>query len=224
MATKKVKTEGKQVDKALQEARLAELATKINEGHSQCVAAIRTSLERAREIGVALQEAKEVCKQQLRVNFTVWLKGNSRVSECQSQRYMKIAKNWKEVQKWMNSEKDGQLTLTEALKHLSPKAKGNKKESDKSPPVKLTIASDKVRDLEANARSVEFKKGSSLDAFVKKHVEQFAEEILRLVSKAKDLKDQDDKTLDKELAAIAVLKHVQCALQPELLLDKQPVA
>lgn len=188
------------------------------------MAAIRTSLERAREIGVALQEAKEVCKQKLRVKFTVWLKGNSRVSECQSQRYMKIAKNWKEVQKWMNSENGGQLTLTEALKHLSPKAKGSKNESEKSPPVKLTIASDKVRDLEANARSVEFKKGSSLDAFVKKHVEQFAEEILRLVSKAKDLKDQDDKTLDKELAAIAVLKHVQCALQPELLIDKQPVA
>jgi hypothetical protein len=220
MATKKAKTEGKQIDKAVQEARLAELAKQINEGHSQCMAAIRTSLERAREIGEALREVKKAVRKKNGLTFLEWIEDNCPFSECQAQRYMRIAKKWDAVQKLMNDEKDGDLTMAKALAYLSRSANSQKAPAKESAPEKLTIASREILETELNkSRKVDFDDDSLVHGFAEKQAKAIARQVVRLVTEEKELKDQNGNKLSTERAACAILRHVKTLLTADLLFN-----
>ena len=79
--------------------RLVELARKINEGYGKLVGAMRTSLEQAKEIGLALLEAKMDVQLKGDLQFHKWIEENCKVSVPQAQRYMRVAKMWKDLQK-----------------------------------------------------------------------------------------------------------------------------
>lgn len=220
MSTQNGKKNDQQVDKASQEARLAELAKQINEGHSQCMAAIRTSLDRAREIGEALREVKKAVRKKKGLTFLDWIEDNCRFSECQAQRYMRIAKKWDAVQKLMNDEKDGDLTMAKALAYLSRSANGQNAQAKDHVPDTLAIASREALETELNkSRKVDFDDDSLVHGFAEKQAKAIARQVVRLVTEEKELKDQNGNKLSTERAACAILRHVKTLLTADLLFN-----
>ena len=199
--------------------RLVELARKINEGYGKLVGAMRTSLEQAKEIGLALLEAKMDVQLKGDLQFHKWIEENCKVSVPQAQRYMRVAKMWKDLKEQMTEKELEDLTLVGALKLLSHKGKGETAPVTKTVPAKLTISTKDLNEHLAYADDIEFKEKSSASKLVEKQAAQIAQQILRLVSDEEGLKDRDGNPLDKIAVALAVLGQIKFSLDADLLFN-----
>ncbi len=89
---------------------LTTLAGEINREHDQAITAARTALEHARACGELLIQAKT---QVGHGGFLEWLEANCRVKPRQSQKYMKLAREWPTIE--AKCEFDAHLTIDGAL-------------------------------------------------------------------------------------------------------------
>ena len=94
--------------------RLAALAVGIEAAHEAVQGAFRTTLERAAECGRLLIEAKALVGHG---GWLPWLEQNTTVGARQSQKYMRLAKGWPEIE--ANASPDSHLTLTDAVALLA---------------------------------------------------------------------------------------------------------
>ena len=101
-------------DTAVAPSRLAALAVEIEATHEAVQGAFRTTLERAAECGRLLIEAKALVGHG---NWLPWLEQNTTVGARQSQKYMRLAKGWPEIE--ANASPDSHLTLTDAVALLA---------------------------------------------------------------------------------------------------------
>ena len=90
----------------------ADLAIKINAAHRTACVNARKSMEYAAECGRLLIEAKELVEHG---EWLPWLEAHTEVSPRQSQRYMRLAENWAEIEPKATAESylgiDGALRL-----------------------------------------------------------------------------------------------------------------
>jgi hypothetical protein len=93
------------------------LAQKANEAHRKAAETAKAAIEYARECGSYLIEAKELCGHG---NWLSWLSDNFEGSHRTANRYMTIARNWREITAKSDTVSD--LTMTQALKP-EPKTK-----------------------------------------------------------------------------------------------------
>jgi hypothetical protein len=94
--------------------RLPILAAGINAAHQAAHEAAQTALQRAAECGRFLIEAKALVRHG---NWLPWLEQNTTVSPRQSQKYMRLAARWDELEG--KSELGSHLTLSEAVRVLA---------------------------------------------------------------------------------------------------------
>jgi hypothetical protein len=92
-----------------------ELASKINAAHDLFQKAGLTALERARDCGELLIEAR---KQIERGKWLAWLKANIRCSPRTCQYYVKVAENWEALSSQYATV--ASITLRQAIKLLAP--------------------------------------------------------------------------------------------------------
>lgn len=201
--------------------RLVELARKINQGHKKLLNAMRTSLESAREIGKTLLEAKEVCRELGGKKFLKWVRSNCNFSVSQAQRYMRVADQWNALIEDTKGKELEKLTLVEALKLLSHSGRSDEAAQKKeSRPNKLAISSSVVLDEQATqATDVVFDDHSPAHTFTEQQAEQIAQQIVRLVNKSDTCKGRDGQQLNKNVAALAILRQLRIALTDDLLFD-----
>ena len=93
---------------------LTGLATRIEAEHQAAYGNARIALEHAAECGRLLIEAKA---QASHGEWLPWLNANTTVSARQSQKYMRLANNWEQIE--AKCEPDSHLTLTEAVTLLA---------------------------------------------------------------------------------------------------------
>jgi hypothetical protein len=93
---------------------LAHLAERINAEHQHALTAARTALEHARRAGELLAEAKAACGHG---RWLPWLEANVKFSERTAQAYMRVAKNWLELEAKAQATAD--LTIEDALECLA---------------------------------------------------------------------------------------------------------
>lgn len=97
-------------DDAKREAELKKLGREINKGHRQLLKAVRTTVEKAREVGQQLLAAKKLVR---KGRWLPWVEDNCDFTHQDAQRYMRIAEAWNML------EREGvdvsSCTLTEAL-------------------------------------------------------------------------------------------------------------
>ena len=96
------------------ERTLDALAAGINVEHRAAEAAARTAIEHALNAGRLLTEAKS---QLPHGEWLPWLEANTEVSPRQSQRYMRVAKNWSAIEG--KNDAASHLTIDGALKLLT---------------------------------------------------------------------------------------------------------
>ena len=73
----------------------AHLVAKINSAHRQAFGHAKNAMEYAAECGRLLIEAKELVPHG---EWEKWLDANTEVGHRQSQKYMRLAKNWEAIQ------------------------------------------------------------------------------------------------------------------------------
>lgn len=204
-----------------EDSRLVELARKINQGHKKLLNAMRTSLESSREIGTTLREAKQVCRELGGSQFLKWVRSNCDFSVSQAQRYMRIADQWNALIARTKGKELERVTLVEALKLLSHSGGSDDAAWEKgSRSTKLTIASAADLDEQATqATDVIFEDRSPARTFAEKQAEQIARQIVRLVNKTDAFKRRGGEMLNKNLAALAILRQLRIALKDDLLFD-----
>jgi hypothetical protein len=93
-------------------AALKSLAQRINTGQAE--GAVRAALERARQAGQLLLEAKAQCRHG---EWLPWLSANVRLSERTAQGYMRLAVEWERLQ--ANPQRVADLPLRDALALLA---------------------------------------------------------------------------------------------------------
>ncbi|MEI7684817.1 MAG: DUF3102 domain-containing protein [Planctomycetota bacterium] len=103
-------------DATTQLKHLDNLARQIKEHHGRFQASIRTSLECARDAGLALTQAKAIVKDD-GDSWLQWLKKNCDLSSRQSQKYMKIAAGYDALMK--NNVHTKARTINSALAMLA---------------------------------------------------------------------------------------------------------
>jgi hypothetical protein len=102
------------------------LVTKINSAHRQAFGNAKKAMEYAAECGRLLLEAKGLVEHG---EWLPWLDAHTEVSERQSQRYMRLANHWAEIE----AKNDGAsyLGIDEALKLVAkPRPEPTKPEPD----------------------------------------------------------------------------------------------
>src|SRR5947207_1909422 len=77
--------------------KLEGLAKAINASHGTFLKSLRTSLEEARELGALLEKAKEKVVEAGK-KWLVWVESNCQFSADEAQRYMRVAKEWPQLQ------------------------------------------------------------------------------------------------------------------------------
>lgn len=97
---------------------LAALADRINAAHNAAESAARSTVEHAANAGRLLIEVKDLL---WHGEFLPWLEKNTKVSPRQSQRYMKLAKNWPAIEGKYDAA--SHLTIDGALRLLAPTEK-----------------------------------------------------------------------------------------------------
>jgi len=93
---------------------LRELAAKINAEHSAAHGHARQALEHAAECGRRLIEAKAACPHG---DWLPWLEANTSVGARQSQKYMRLAEGWAEIEG--KCDPSSHLNLTRALELIA---------------------------------------------------------------------------------------------------------
>jgi hypothetical protein len=96
------------------EAPLAELARQISSAHAESLAAARTSLEHARRCGELLLQAKARLPHG---QFMPWVTANCPFGLRTGQNYMRVARDWEEIQAAMRGEETD--TIAGALRALT---------------------------------------------------------------------------------------------------------
>jgi hypothetical protein len=94
--------------------RLPILAAEIEAAHQAVQGAFRTTLERAAHCGRLLIEAKALVAHG---NWLPWIKQNTTVGPRETQRYMRVADRWREIE--ANASAETHLTLTDAVALLA---------------------------------------------------------------------------------------------------------
>lgn len=120
------------------EVSLAALATEINDKHEAVERLANKSLERAKEAGDLLLQAKAQCKHG---TWLKWLKANVKVSQQMVSLYMQLAENWDESKLLTISN----LSIREALKILSEDDKDTN-DSGESEPEEGEIFTDEINE------------------------------------------------------------------------------
>lgn len=94
---------------------LQQLAEKIVKEHGQVVGSLRRSLDHAKTAGVHLQTARRLVKAQ-KLKWEEWVDGQCKLTPRTASRYMRLAKNWAEIEGKLPQDADpSQLTLNAAL-------------------------------------------------------------------------------------------------------------
>jgi hypothetical protein len=189
-------------------ASLETLASRIKDAHKRSQEAVRTSLTIAREIGDALLAAKQIVKGQ-KAEWIPWVTQHCHVSLAESQRYMRIAARWDEL---IASGRDlTEIGLVQALKSVSKQ----KPREQKTPEVFIVSSESELEDQRSNAELVVFSSESTASSFVAKHASRLGAQVMRLAQR-KELTDEHGKHLSPSLAALAIVRHLQKALESSL--------
>src|SRR3954454_6016454 len=142
------------------DAALLRLAEEIKVSHQKCLAALRTSLESFYSTGKLLIRAKK----QVRAaghNWLPWLEKFCGVSKAEAQRYMQLAKGYRQPPK--------NLSLREALKRLASGQKKTKKAGKSALPFKVASQA-KVKTLTEDARELRLPSSSPETKFIQDKV------------------------------------------------------
>ena len=116
--------------------RLPALAAEIEAAHQAAYGAARTALEHAAECGRLLLEAKAAVGHG---GWLPWLEANTSVSARQSQKYMRLAANWSEIEGKCG--RSSHLTLTAAVALLAePKGEPRDEPDEELVPMSVYIA------------------------------------------------------------------------------------
>lgn len=193
--------------------KLEELAAKINASHQACLKSLRASLSHARQTGIYLIEAKEVVLG-WGAPWLPWVQEHCKFSVSEAQRYMRIADRYGEL--LAQCDDPDKLTMTDALKMLSP---ARKKEGGDARPVKdrrLTVFSEaEIHDRAMDAAKLRFAADSPEEKFVKEKAETLARQVLGLARRSK-CKDDEGQAVEPVKVAIALMQQLKKALQLSL--------
>lgn len=190
--------------------RLEELVEKIRDSHQRCLKSLRASVDHARQTGNHLLEVQELVG---KGKWLEWVQDNCEFSIAQAQRYKRIADRYSEL--LTKCKKPNQLTMTDALRLLSPgkdQAKAGKKTEDK----RWAISSwEEVKEREVEAEEIQFAQDSPERTFVDEKAASIARQVL-LLAKKSHAKDADNQPIDGLGVAIALIKKLKKALKVAL--------
>ncbi len=189
-------------------ATLETLASRIHDAHKRCQEGVRTSLTIAREIGQELLAAKQLVKEQ-KAKWIPWVTGCCHVSLAESQRYMRIAAHWDEL---IASGRDlTKIGLAQALKAVSKK----QPREQQSPKTLIVPSESELAGQQSKAELITFPSESRVSLFVAKQSSRLGAQVMRL-AQSKKLTDAHGEVLCPSLAALAIVRHLQKALESSL--------
>lgn len=189
---------------------LLNLAERINDGHKQCLAAVRQGLTFAVKTGDLLIEAKQ------RVldagdEWLPWVEANCEFSKSHAQRYMRVADGYHKLAG--ATEKPDELSLTEALRLL----RGNGATvTKKKPDERIVVPSERAkREAVEGAEDVHLADDAALVKFIREQAAAVARRVLRLTKQSPPT-NAKGQPIDSATAAVAVLNQVRDALDAAL--------
>lgn len=199
---------------------LGELIHKINDSHEHCLGSLRVSLAQARQTGNYLLEARNLTG---KGKWREWVQDNCKFSVSQAERYVRIADHYFEL---LDKAKDkDNLTMTEAIRILSPKKEQEGAAGAKATVQRFTVFSDaEASDRAMEASQLRFPDDSPEAAFIKEKIESFARQALALAKRSK-LKGEEGKAIDPAQVAIALIQRVKDAIKLSLVVqvgDEKP--
>ena len=189
-------------------ATLETLASRIHDAHKRCQEGVRTSLTIAREIGQELLAAKQLVKEQ-KAKWIPWVTEHCHVSLAESQRYMRIARRWEElIASGLDPTKIGVVQALNVVSKKQPR-------EQESPKALIVPSESELEGQRSNAELIAFPSESRVLSFVAKQSARLGAQVMRL-AQGKELTDAHGEVLSPSLAALAIVRHLQKALESSL--------